>query len=182
MADKLAIIRSIVGANGEHDAFQCLTGAPKQQQPAGGWPSLGAVRFEAARGPSIRRCRRSSVCRRKMGHMPWADPGQPGFLGIAHAAFKPDGRRQERHGAQRRIARPARAIAGRCWRAFDRFRRDADTSGMMHGHGRVQPAGVRRAHVEQAGRCPGFVEGRPKARRALRHRATPRTATTAGRN
>ena len=26
----------------------------------------------------------------KMGHMPWADAGQPGFLGVAHAPFKPD--------------------------------------------------------------------------------------------
>ena len=23
--------------------------------------------------------------------MPWADPGQPGFLGIAHAPFQPQG-------------------------------------------------------------------------------------------
>ena len=26
-----------------------------------------------------------------MGHMPWADAGQPGFLGAAHAPFKPQG-------------------------------------------------------------------------------------------
>ena len=27
----------------------------------------------------------------KMGHMPWADPGPPGFLGVAHAPFRPEG-------------------------------------------------------------------------------------------
>jgi hypothetical protein len=27
----------------------------------------------------------------KMGHMPWADPGDPGFLGLAHGPLKPDG-------------------------------------------------------------------------------------------
>ena len=26
-----------------------------------------------------------------MGHMEWADNGPPGFLGVAHAPFKPDG-------------------------------------------------------------------------------------------
>ena len=27
----------------------------------------------------------------KMGHMEWADPGQPGFLGLEHSPLKPDG-------------------------------------------------------------------------------------------
>ena len=26
-----------------------------------------------------------------MGHTPWADNGQPGFLGVSHAPFKPNG-------------------------------------------------------------------------------------------
>ena len=38
MADKLAVIRSIVGATGDHYSFQCLTGRSHQRQPAGGWP------------------------------------------------------------------------------------------------------------------------------------------------
>ena len=41
--DKAAIIRSIVGCNGDHYAVQCLTGRTHQNMPAGGWPSLGAV-------------------------------------------------------------------------------------------------------------------------------------------
>src|SRR5881397_358130 len=41
--DKLTIIRSIVGANDNHDAFQCMTGHLNSPQPPGGWPSLGSV-------------------------------------------------------------------------------------------------------------------------------------------
>src|SRR4051795_11264402 len=34
--EKCAIIRSMVGATGDHYAFQCLTGRTHQNQPAGG--------------------------------------------------------------------------------------------------------------------------------------------------
>src|SRR5437867_647631 len=43
MMDKLAIIRSVVGAVDEHTDFQCMTGQLSRNQPPGGWPSLGAV-------------------------------------------------------------------------------------------------------------------------------------------
>src|SRR5437660_8876837 len=35
--DKWALIRSIVGATGGHDAIQCLTGRSNRNMPAGGW-------------------------------------------------------------------------------------------------------------------------------------------------
>src|SRR5438552_3728692 len=41
--DKMVVVRSIVGALDNHDAFQCLTGRVFNNQPPGGWPSLGAV-------------------------------------------------------------------------------------------------------------------------------------------
>src|SRR5262245_12716367 len=40
--DRLAIIRSLVGSEGRHAAFQCMTGRAHAGQPAGGWPSLGS--------------------------------------------------------------------------------------------------------------------------------------------
>src|SRR3954453_23173345 len=43
MMDKLAIIRSLVGSEGRHASFQCMTGWPVQQQPVGGWPSFGSA-------------------------------------------------------------------------------------------------------------------------------------------
>ena len=42
MMDKAAIIRSLVGSEGQHDAFQCLTGRVKRGMPPGGYPSMGA--------------------------------------------------------------------------------------------------------------------------------------------
>src|SRR6478672_9834050 len=41
--DKCAILRSIVGASGRHDAVQCFTGRHPANAPAGGWPSLGST-------------------------------------------------------------------------------------------------------------------------------------------
>src|SRR5438045_9706136 len=38
--DRWAVIRSLVGSEGRHDAFQCMTGHTHQQQPSGGWPSF----------------------------------------------------------------------------------------------------------------------------------------------
>ncbi len=43
IADRLTFIRSIVGATGEHYAFQCLTGYHTANQPAGGRPAVGSV-------------------------------------------------------------------------------------------------------------------------------------------
>ncbi len=51
MMDKLAVIRSMVGCEGSHDAFQCQTGRPKKNQAAGGWPSMGSV-LSKLRGPA----------------------------------------------------------------------------------------------------------------------------------
>src|SRR5256885_4543807 len=42
MMDKWIVIRSLVGSEGRHAAFQCHTGWPVTQQPAGGWPSFGS--------------------------------------------------------------------------------------------------------------------------------------------
>src|SRR5438445_4330344 len=39
--DRLAIIRSLVGSEGRHAAFQCMTGKAHAGQPAAGWPALG---------------------------------------------------------------------------------------------------------------------------------------------
>src|SRR5438093_394552 len=68
----------------------------------------------------------------KMGHMEWADPGKPGFLGVAHAPFKPDGAGKEDmvlNGVTLdRLADRKALLAG-----FDNFRRDVDASGLMEG-------------------------------------------------
>ena len=132
MMDKLIPIRSIVGASGAHDAFECVTGHRRnRQQPPGGWPALGSV-LSKLKGPAHPAMPAFVGLSPKMGHMEWADNGQPGFLGVAHAPFKPDGEGKadmvlngvtlDRLGDRKAL------LSG-----FDRFRRDADTSGMMAG-------------------------------------------------
>src|SRR6187200_1044765 len=43
MMDRFAVIRSLVGSEGHHASFQCVTGRTQQAQPAGGWPSFGSI-------------------------------------------------------------------------------------------------------------------------------------------
>src|SRR5438445_1751834 len=85
--DKLVLIRSIVGADGDHDAFQCLTGRSLRNQPPGGWPSLGAV-ISKLQGPLNKSIPPFVGLSPKMGEMRWADAGKPGFLGVPHAPFR----------------------------------------------------------------------------------------------
>jgi hypothetical protein len=67
-----------------------------------------------------------------MGHMPWADNGSPGFLGVGHAPFSPHGEGRDDMVLQgvslERFAERKGMLA-----EFDRFRRDVDKSGMMDG-------------------------------------------------
>lgn len=87
--NRFAVLRSIVGADERHAAFQCMTGRPFARQPAGGWPSFGSVvsRLQGSADPSLPPFVGLSP---RMRTASWADPGQPGFLGLAHAPFKPN--------------------------------------------------------------------------------------------
>ncbi|HVJ87059.1 MAG TPA: DUF1501 domain-containing protein [Caulifigura sp.] len=131
MADRMTFIRSIVGASGDHYAFQCLTGHTTQNQPAGGRPALGSVlsRMYGAKDPSVPAYVGLSP---KMGHMPWADNGQPGFLGVAHAPFMPQGEGKDdmvlKGITLDRLNDRKQVLA-----SFDRFRRDVDAKGQMAG-------------------------------------------------
>lgn len=131
VADKSVFIRTIVGATGNHYAFQCLTGQHNRNQPPGGWPAMGSVlsKLHGSRDPSVPAYVGLSP---KMGHMPWADNGSPGFLGVGHAPFSPHGEGRDDMVLQGitldRFADRKGMLA-----EFDRFRRDVDKSGMMDG-------------------------------------------------
>lgn len=88
MMDRFAVIRSMVGADDRHAAFQCLTGRRFANQPAGGWPSLGSV-VSKLQGPVHPSLPPFVGLSPRMTVATWADPGQPGFLGTPHAPFKP---------------------------------------------------------------------------------------------
>jgi len=131
MADKLAIIRSMVGCSGDHDAFQCLTGRTTRNQPPGEWPSLGSV-VSKLQGPVTPLVPPFVGLSPKMGHMEWARVGEPGFLGPAYAPFKPSGPGQSDmvlNGVTLDRLSDRKALLA----SFDQFRRDVDSSGMMEG-------------------------------------------------
>lgn len=91
MMDKFAVIRSVVGAKGPHDAEQCMTGWPKENLAfLGGRPSLGAA-LAKLRGPVEPAVPAFVGLAEATDHKPWSDNGRPGFLGSAYKAFKPEG-------------------------------------------------------------------------------------------
>ncbi|HZL34711.1 MAG TPA: DUF1501 domain-containing protein [Tepidisphaeraceae bacterium] len=130
-ADRYALIRSMVNCSGDHDAFQCLTGRLKRNMPPGGWPSLGSY-VAKVQGPLNKAIPPFVGLSPKMGHMEWADAGQPGYLGIPYAPFKPSGEGKDDmvlHDVTLDRLADRRALL----QSLDRFRRDVDSSGMMEG-------------------------------------------------
>jgi hypothetical protein len=131
MMDRFAIIRSIVGADGDHYSYQCYSGRTKRNMPPGGWPALGSV-LSKLEGPVHEAVPPFVGLAPPMGHMPWADNGQPGFLGPAHAPFRPNAEGKADmilNGITLDRLRDRRALLA----SFDRFRREADASGLMEG-------------------------------------------------
>lgn len=132
LMDKCAVIRSIVGANGRHDAYQCMSGwEVKDLAPLGGRPSLGSV-VAKVQGPSDPSVPPFVGLAAPTKHAPWSDPGAAGFLGTAHAAFKPDGQglsNLKLNGVTTEQLADRRKLLS----AFDDLRRDIDTNGQMKG-------------------------------------------------
>ncbi len=130
MMDKFAVIRSMVGSDGGHDDFQCLTGRSLGRQPPGGWPSMGSV-ISKVLGPSEPAIPSYVDLLPHMQHREYNAAG-PGFLGPAHSGFSPQGESKSDltlNGITLdRLADRKRLLA-----AFDGFRRDTDASGLMEG-------------------------------------------------
>lgn len=127
--DKCVAIRSVVGASGGHDAYQCTSGWPHSSLRAmGGRPSLGAVaaRVLGSVDPSVPPFAGLAAPTR---HMPWSDAGGPGFLGPSFAAFRPDGPGMAnltlRGASFQTLADRRRLIT-----SFDSLRGDLDSSGV----------------------------------------------------
>lgn len=130
MADKYAVIRSMVGAVDDHSDFQCLTGRLRSNQPPGGWPTFGAVASKLL-GPTDKAIPAFVGLEPDMQHRPY-NAASSGFLGVGSRPFRPIGDAKgdmvlngitiDRLGDRQRLLS-----------AFDRFRKDADGSGMMEG-------------------------------------------------
>jgi hypothetical protein len=131
MADKFTIIRSLVGNQADHDAIQVFNGHdPKKPTPLGGWPQFGSVvsRIQGPHHPSAPPF--VSLCY-TCSHPPYNEPG-PGFLGTAHAGFRPMGPTRDDmvlNGVTLERLGDRTALL----RSFDRLRRDVDTGTIMAG-------------------------------------------------
>jgi hypothetical protein len=131
MADRFAFIRSLVGSEGRHDAFQCVTGRTHDRQPAGGWPSFGShvSKLQGAVHPAVPPFVSLSP---RMKTATWGDPGQPGFLGLTHAPFKPNtdglGDMVLKNITAEKLADRKSLMA-----SFDGLRREIDSSGALVG-------------------------------------------------
>lgn len=89
--DKFAIIRSLYGCQDQHASDQCLSGYPigkKGRQDD--HPSLGSA-LSKLHGPVDPAVPPFVGLTIKTRHSPYSNPGFPGFLGMAHAPFQPDG-------------------------------------------------------------------------------------------
>ena len=131
MMDRFAVIRSLVGSEGHHSAFQCVTGRTQLDQPGGGWPSFGSL-VAKVQGPVVEAVPPFAGLSPKMITGTWANPGQPGFLGAAYAPIKPNadgmasmalnGMTVDRLGDRKSLMR-----------TFDKLRRESDATGTLAG-------------------------------------------------
>jgi hypothetical protein len=129
--DRWAVVRSLVGSEGRHDAFQCMTGHTHERQPAGGWPAFGSS-VSKLQGPALPGVLPFVNLSPKMRYTLWSDPGQPGFLGLAHAPFRPyaDGMAgMMLKGLTLNDLADRRALVA----GFDGLRREVDAGGALLG-------------------------------------------------
>lgn len=130
--DKCIPLRSVYGSpDGDHDSFICYTGRSKRNQPAGGWPSMGSV--TSARLGAVNTAVPAFVgLSPDAGHPPYGSPGLPGFLGVAHAAFRPSGPASDDmklQGINSDRLNERRSLLA----SVDRLRRDMDRTGTLEG-------------------------------------------------
>ena len=130
MMDKLIPIRSISDAVDDHSDFLPLIGRSKRNQPPGGWPAFGSV-VSKLLGPTDPGVPPFIGLEPRMQHREYND-ATPGFLGLSHRAFSPDGSGKADmvlNGVNLdRLEDRKSLLTG-----FDQFRRDVDASGMMAG-------------------------------------------------
>ena len=157
MADRWAFIRSLVGADGRHDAFQCVSGfKTKELSSIGGRPAVGSVLTKLlARADDAT----PTFVDLMQGRPLVRDSARPGFLGPSFKPFRPDisrmfsrplekamekelARRGPNHAASLTLnaALDMRRLddRGRLLSELDRIKRDLDESGMMDAMDRFQ--------------------------------------------
>jgi len=129
MMDKMAIIRSLVGARDEHASDLCLSGYPIGENQTKQHPSLGAV-LSAVHGSTNRAMPPFVELSPKTAHAPYSNPGSPGFLGLAHSSVRPTSQTMEdmtlKGVSLNRLANRRRLLT-----KVDQYRRSIDGAGPM---------------------------------------------------
>jgi hypothetical protein len=130
--DRAAIIRSIVGATGRHDLYQCNSGwSESDLRVVGGRPSLGSV-VARVQGPVDPAVPPFVGLADRTQHVPWSDAGATGFLGRAFSPFKPSGpdvKNMTLNGVSVDRLDDRKQLLS----SFDQLRRDVDSAGLIEG-------------------------------------------------
>ena len=134
MMDKFIPVRSLSDSDGRHDAYQCMTGRKVgSRQPPGGWPSGGAwvSRLQGQVNPAVPP---NLALMYTTGNRGWGEPGDGGYLGVAHSPFNLLGR-TARSTADNMILQGISLERlqdrTRLMQSLDNFRREADTRKVM---------------------------------------------------
>lgn len=143
-AEKLTFLRSLMGFRNDHNTHWCSTGWESHPPmpsspivpgfPPGDWPSLGAV-LSKQFGPKVSgvpACVDLAPVDPDARFIMRTDPGQPGYLGAAHAGFQTQaverGNIMLNGASLDRLSNRRALLAG-----FDQFRRDVDRGGFADG-------------------------------------------------
>ncbi len=126
---RYALVRSIVGLRDEHASNQCLTGWSIGENREKRQPCIGAVASKlfgstrAAMPPFVELMPRTQ-------HMPYSNPGDPGFLGMAHGSARPTGEVMQDM-ALKDVTLPRLAGRQRLLASIDGYRRLVDRSALV---------------------------------------------------
>ena len=95
MFHNFSVIRTVVGSDGAHDGYQCMTGWKRTDMISGtNYPSIGscASKILGQIHPSVPA---AVSLAEPTQHMPWSEGGTAGYLGDNHNPFKPNGEMME---------------------------------------------------------------------------------------
>jgi hypothetical protein len=136
MADKFVFIRSLVECDGQHDAYQCMTGRKKNPQQANFWPAMGAW-VSRLQGPADPAVPAHLSLMYPTGNSTWGLPYTGGFLGMAHNPFRlsPPGRDLSRPPSEMTLNVPLERLQDRMTllHGFDEMNRAIDRTGVIDG-------------------------------------------------
>jgi len=132
MADKLVVVRSLVGSQADHDAVQVFNGHHPRRTPipSGGWPQFGST-VARVQGPVDRATPPFISLCYTCTHGPYNEPG-PGYLGTSFAPFRPMGPSRNDM-ILRGVSVDRLADRRSLLRGFDAMRREVDASGTIEG-------------------------------------------------